>query len=386
MPTVLTDVRSTANIAQIRRTPDLAKDIELIKSADTPYLSLLRKLRRKPVVDSKVQWQEDEFVPVKDQIDGGGFVAATTVLTVDNGAYFRTGDIVMFTATGETARVTATTATTITVTRSWGATAAADASVADNAEILVLGPAIAEGGSSPPIRSTVTANVFNFIQDFRTHYGLTDELSGDVDLLTENDMQFQRTKGLKSHLRKLERSLFFGEKNEDTSVGAAPIRSMGGMKEFIVTNVKDAGGTMTEDEFNDFLEAVFEVATDEDAQGEKWVFAAPKVMSVISKFARGRLEHRTIDKLSGMAIFDYQTPHGMVHLILNKLFAESVEFAKYAFVIDLDLVWLRVMRDTHRRVGIQANDVTTEEEEHRTKMSLEVRQEAVHELIKGVTG
>ena len=389
MPTILTAVRSTASINQDRRLPDLDRNIELIKGDDAPYLTLLRKLRKKPANDPKVEWMEDEFVPPTDAINNGGaaYDSSTTDIVVDNSEYFTIGDVIQFTVSGECARITAINngTDTLTISRSWGGTAAAASGVADNAEILNLGPAIAEGASASAVKSTVEVTKFNYVQDFRTPYGLTDELADETTLRNEPDWEYQRRKAMKHHLRQIERSLWFGEKNEDTGTASAPIRSLGGMKEFITSNVKDASGTLDESEFNDFLEQAYRT-TQGDGGGAKWLFLSPIFMKVLNQFAGDKIQTVSGASRYGVGIMEYLTPWGPIKLVLCRMFSESTEYTEWGFVVDMDKVWYREMKSTYVRPNIQANDETLRKEEVRTLCSMEVRIEAAHEVIKGVTG
>jgi hypothetical protein len=388
MPTVITTQRATGNILQTRRTVDIARDIENVNVSDIPFVILSTRLRRRPVADSLVRWVEDEYLPQVDAINNGaGYAAGDTVLTVDNGNYFKPGDLVYVTRTGETVRVTATTSTTITVTRSWGAVAAA--ALVDNDELLIVGPAIAEGNSAPEPRTTLEVERQNYIQTFRTTYTLTDELGNDITLLTEGDKDYQRRKKLQEHLFGIERALFFGEKNEDLSSTSSPIRSMGGLREWITTNVTDAGGTLSQTEWNTFLESGLRRGS-----SEKWFFAAPRIMTAISGFSEAVLRTRPEDETFGVKVVDYISPHGMVHLVMHRLFSESALSAgtntesvdRKGFLVDMERIWLRVMADTFRRENIQNPDQLLVKEEYVTKLSVEVRNEKAHALLKNVTG
>jgi hypothetical protein len=364
---------------------DIAREIEITNPSAIPFVILLQRLQRRPAVDPKVRWAEDEYVPQVDAINNvGGYAAGDTVLTVDNGNYFNVGDQVTVTRTGETMRVTAQTSTTITVTRSWGPTAAA--ALVDNDELVILGPVIAEGDPAPAPRTTVSVEKFNLVQIFRTTYNLTDDLGRDVSLLTEADLDYQRRKKLQEHLISIERSLFFGEQNEDTSTSASPVRSLGGVNSFIATNVTDAGGTLDQTEWDTYLESAFRFGS-----GEKWHFGAPRQMTAISGFAKSALRVRPEDETFGVKVVDYLSPHGTVHLVLHRLFAESpgnsagLGFNAVGFTLDMAKLWLRPLLDTIRRENIQNNDELLMKEEYVTKYSLEVRNEKAHAKLKNVT-
>jgi len=68
----------------------------------------------------------------------------------------------------------------------------------------------------------------------------------------------------------------------------------------------------------------------------------------------------------------------------NDFTTASKQYGGFAFLIDLDYVKLRPMRDTRLLKGRQANDADEQDEEYLTEFSLEFAQEQAHMLIKGV--
>jgi len=109
------------------------------------------------------------------------------------------------------------------------------------------------------------------------------------------------------------------------------------------------------------------------------------VIQAINGFAGDVLRSRTEDTQFGIKTTRYVTAHGTVRLIMHRLFSESTEFEKLGFLIDPNLVWLRVMRDTHRRENIQNPDTLTQKEEYVSKLSVEFRNEGAHRILKNVT-
>jgi hypothetical protein len=345
---------------------------------------LLNRLRRRAADDPKVQWQEDEYVPQVDLVDGALPLGTETAIVVDNAAFFTPGDAVVVLASEETMLVTVVTigTNTLTVERSWGATAAA--AIADNAELLIIGPATKEGDDAPDSRTTVTANKFNFIQIFRKSYKLTRTLADNMKLLTDPDTEFQRNKKLEEQMLSIERSLFFGEKREDTATTATtedPRRSMGGIREFVTSNITTVGGALTKATFDGFLKTAFRRGS-----RNKWLFASDTVNAAISGFANAQLQTRMGEETFNLAITKYVSPHGMVNIVEEKLFAETTLTGQQAFLLDMEELWLRVMADTTRRENIQAPGETKRKEEYISEFSLEVRNEKAHSILKTVTG
>ena len=191
---------------------------------------------------------------------------------------------------------------------------------------------------------------------------------------------YQRRKKLREHNLRIEKALFFGRRAEDVSTSSAPQRSMGGAR-FYINNEDDAGGVLTKSFWNTFLKNGFK-----KGGSEKWFFGSPTVMGAISGFGDAVLRSKTEDTQFGINTMRYVSPHGTVRLIMHRMFSESTEFEKLGFLIDPDLLWMKVLRDTHRRENIQPNDVLSDKEEYVSKLSMEFRNADAHRILKGVTG
>lgn len=385
-PTILDKQRSTANVNQVRRFIDLKKEIVNLDTSDIPLVILLSQIQRKQAFDSKFRWLEDQYVPQVTKADGVQLAADTTFeVTAGTGKYFRPNDLVFVPASGEVMSVTSILVDALTVARGWGATNGVD--VQDQEEIVILGIAMEEGSGAPEIRTTVEGEVYNFIQTFKWAFELTNEWGDEVDELAEDDKAYQRQKALEEHLQRIEWQLWFGVKNEDLGDTSKPRRSTGGVNEFIVTNeldVSGGGGTLTEPDFiNLFLEPAFAKG---GSSGTKWLFAAPRVHSVISQFAAPSIRVSPDDKLFGIKIMQYESAHGTTNLIQHRRFRTFSVGQKMGFLLDMNLMALKVLRDTYRKDNIQANDNDTEKDVYITKCGLMLENEAAHARLEGVTG
>lgn len=382
--TILKDQRTTANVEQIRRFIDLDTTIERLDVGDIPLVILLDQLRRKPANDSLVQWLEDQHVPEVTTVDGAHTDSVTTIdVATGTGDYARPNDLIYVTTTGEVMLVNSTTASTMVVaTRPWAGSATA---ILDGAEILILGTAMPEGSSSPAVRSTKAAKVTNFVQNFKWAYELSVEWGEDVDQLAEDDLAYQREKALEEFFKRVELALFYGKKAEDVSDVDNPRRSLGGINEFVTTNVLDvstSGGILTEtDLIKNFIEPIMKKGS-----LEKWLFAAPRIHTVISGFAAGRLETRSTDTTFGIKVERYQSSHGVLNLINHRLFSRFVEGSKTGFALDMDRVWLRVLANVMRMENIQDNDQDRVKEQYKAKYSLQLNNEEAHGKLLGVEG
>lgn len=397
MPAMVNTARSSGNILQIKRAVDLSPEAELLNKGLTPLIMLLDKLRVRPAIDPTVRWRNDQYVPNSALLDDASpsntdpdtWAVDSAADPTTSGSYFNEGDTVLNSRTGEVMRVTAQTATTITVSRSWGSTA--QTAPADNDQLVILGTAIPEGAAAPEMRSTVSVQVTDFVQDFRHSYQLTETLSRDMKLITSPEAVEIRSKRLDEHRINQEKQLFFGEGNEDLSNTDEPIRTSSGFRERITTTETDMGGTMTEAEFLTFIEDTHQ----RGGKSNKWLFAALRPGRVISGFGLSALRLRPAETTFGVAVHEYLSSMGDINIVTARLFTELHEagipfniqnFGTWMFMIDMEKVWLRTLARTIRRDNIQNPSETRMRGEYVTKWGLEVRNERAHGIANNITG
>ncbi len=396
MPAMVNTQRSSANILQVKRTIDISPEAELLNKGLTPLVMLLDKLRSKPAVDPTVRWRNDQYVPNSALIDDAApsntdpdtWDVDSAADPTTSGSYFNIGDTVINSRTGEVMRVTAQTATSITVSRSWGSTA--QTAPADNDQLVILGTAIPEGAAAPAMRSTVSVQVTDFVQEFRHSFQLTETLSRDMKLLTTPEAVEIRAKRLEEHRISQEKQLFFGEGNEDLTNPDEPIRTSSGLRERITTTETDMGGTMTEAEFLTFIEDTHQ----RGGKSNKWLFAALRPAKVISGFGLAALRVRPLDTTFGIAVHEYVSPMGNINIVVSRLFSELHEagiafniqnFGTWMFMVDMEKIWLRPAARTMRRDNIQLPAETRHRGEYITKWAFEVRNERAHGIGNNVT-
>lgn len=163
MATALNAHESTANINTSQIVRDVADRLAYLDPNAAPFTLLTRKADTRVAESYKFEWFEKELSPKLDQVNNGaGYAAGATSIVVDNGAYFRVGDIVQVARTAEVFRVTAISSNTLTVVRAVGETSAA--AMVDNDDLFILGSAYAEGASVGTEHSHQETAVYNYTQ------------------------------------------------------------------------------------------------------------------------------------------------------------------------------------------------------------------------------
>ena len=355
-----------------RRRPDVA-----------PLTLFLREIQKKTGATAKSfkhEWAEDIDLP-DHVIVSGALTAGDTALVVDDDTaqYVGVGYLLQDQLTREVVRVTAinTSTHTLTITRSFGGTAAG--AIADNEFLTILGGAAAEGATSENTRARDRSWAHNFTQIFRNGWGVTGTLD-NTDNYAEDEMSKLQFDWGMEQKKDIERALFFGERGSDTS-GNNAIRSLGGMYEFISTSTTAFGGSVTWPLMQTASETDFEFGA-----SKKWLYAARPVASQVGNIAEDYIQNATPSSTMGVRVSMITTQHGDYMLVSHPLF-KGDENAELAFCIDPNNVAYVPLqnRDTMLRKNIQTPSADAREDEWLTEATLRRQLEMTHGLWTGIT-
>ncbi len=372
----------TGGIGSDQRKYDIGPDIHDLEPNKNPLILLTSKIGKERAVDPVFKHFEDERLPRWVQVNGE-IAADGTTFTLDTpgGTYVRAGDLLLVPSTGEVVKVTSSdSATQLTVAagnRSWGPTAAAI--IPDNERLLILGPVSAEGASTRAILSSKPGLVTNYTQIFRTPYGVTETLKATT-LWTPNQFNEEERKAGIEHSIDIERAFLFGEPREDAT-GNYPVRSTGGLRYWLQTNVQSVGGDLTWDAFNQFMRTVFRYGGT-----TKLILSSPILLGAIQRVAGGNIRIAPSDKTYGLNIGEWISPWGRVLFMNHWMIDDYYNTNGWGFCIDPSQIKYKVLRETIMKPGIQANDADKIENEFKTEVGLKVIQEKAMGIIKDVTG
>ena len=376
--TQISGLRGTGNINQDRRVVDMAKKIALLEPNAAPLTVLMKQMSGKAKVTKNPEYKNlvDELAPKWDQVNGSVANGSATTINVDNGTYFSVNDVVDVPSTGEQFLVTAISTNALTVTRGWGTTTAT--SIADNAKLRIVANASAEGDSAPTAKTETTTTITNYTQIIQTPFGVTGTQDAS-ELYGGKDMVYLAKKYGIEHKKAIESAFLLGEKKEDTT-GAQPKRFTAGLNSLVTTNVTDAGGTLTEAEFEAFMRDAFRYGS-----SRKALVASPLLISAINSWAAGKLETVSSDKTYGIDVTKYLTGHGSVNLIKHNLLEE--DYAGMGFVVDMGTIGYRFLagRDTHLKTNIQNNDSDSRKDEYLSEVGFYLTQEKANAKMTGIT-
>lgn len=407
MPTIISGQRDTLNIETGRIVKDVEAKIALLDPEISPLMTAISTIGRqylrddngmvkvagaplmkRATVSSRFEWWEDQLGTTKTAVDNvAGITSTDTTIEVDDYTIFRAGDIAWNTRTNELLEVNgAPTASPVTFRRGVGAAGVGVAMLNDD-ELIIIGNIYPEGSVSRTSSTTKEENVYNYTQITRTPFSLTRTLD-KTETYTENEWLFQKGKNGVEHLKKMERALWFSKREQGTnSVNNAdgqPKRTTGGiLNHFLNTNVTTAPSTLTEAEWESFLETALKRGS-----SMKYVFCAPRVLSVIAQFAKNKLQTRKDDRSYGLTIHEYQSPHGLIKLVRNPIFDESVNTNGHAVALDLGKMKYRYLRDSDVtfKDNIQENDRDGRKAEYLCEFGLQLQNESEMAVLKGVQG
>lgn len=397
---MITDASGTQNILSNQAVIDMSDKIYLLEPNAAPLYVLVSKLNKRVAINTTFSWIEDELNP-----SWGVFCvsAANTCTAMSANStytpYFNKGDLIKVPSTGEVMYVKWTDLTTDTTTgqicvlRAYGTSAY---NTAASASFFRIGTAFEEGspGSDLTTKSTIVTAQTNYLQIFRTSVEITKSLANTELYGTgTGDRNYQRKKKGIELMRDLERAFLFGAPKIDTtaaniSAGHAR-RTTGGIDYFISTTATDAGGVLTEVEFETFLRTIFRWGSN-----TRYLLSAPLILSVISQWAQGKLQMFPSDKSYGIAISQYVSPHGTINLVKDVLLEEggtsasSSYYGGYAYAIELEELVYRYLqnRDIQLETEIQVAGDDTYKDAYICEVGMEFHSEKKHGCLYGVTG
>ena len=381
--TVISGDLATDTINQAQRVPDMDEAIAELDPNEAPLVALTKKLRRKPAIAPKCEWLEHEPMPRFDVLSAAA-ASNATALPVTNGAYFRVGDLIRNTTTGAGYEVTATAAGNVTVGAPLGAVAAAAHSLND--EIFIVANLNSEGAGLREIKTPRLVNQSNFCEIVRHPYGVTGTEAA-TKLFGGPDLAYQKAQAAVEHMRAWEQISLVGAKSENLTTAGKPKRTAGGLLEFIQSNITNVGGALTEVTFQQFLRTGFRYGSGGAFQDTKLLLVSPLADQAIEGFARSTIKtEATHGDLFGIKMREYTSGQGTVLITREPWLADSATYKGYMFLVDLDSIEYRPLRETQHLTDRQSPDTDKMENEWLTEATFVFKHERRFAVAKGITG
>ena len=383
-----TGVITTSNQStEGRAVRDVSSIVNNLEPNKYPLVVFLNQIegRKKVTGNFKFEWLEDTVLPRYDVL-GGALTADAATMTVTNYARFIKNMLVRINKS-EIVRVTATPSTTsVAIDRAAGETSATTASSGE--QLHILGMAFEEGSSIGDILSTIKTNPYNYTQIFRTLFGRTGTAEASK-VYGETDKKYDRAKAIVEHAKDIENSFIMGERASSTSGGvdSKALRLTRGALAWISTNAQDAGGTLTEPEFDEWLRKSFRYGS-----ASKLGIFSSKMCAVVNGFAKQKLQVSVTGKKYGMDLTTYIFSGGKkVDFISHPLFENAVNtdfsgLAGTGLILYVSDMALRYMEGRYMRhdMDIVKAGTDAEQEQILSECGLELQQESKHSELTGV--
>lgn len=252
-------LRGTGNWGTDERPKNFRETIQFMSpNGNTPIFGLTSKAGKKTVDDPEFNFWIETQALVRLQVNGALGSAATTVvvdssdpsssdmsLNFGTATNLKPGDILMVepssdntTYNPEFIRVEAVDSdTSFRVTRGVGGSSAA--SIGNDAYLLLVGSAYAEGTAAPRAVSRNPTKFNNYTQIFKDAYEITGT-ADSTNARTGSAWSNDKKRKMFDHARAIELAMIFGRKNETaaSSDNGKPIRYMGGLLQLIPTSRK----------------------------------------------------------------------------------------------------------------------------------------------------
>lgn len=209
----------------------------------------------------KFEWSDiDSGTPLTTCASTINESATTLSVATGTGKMFTINDIIYNRETGESCRVTNVSTDNLTIVRGWGGSTAAAITVDD--VIVLVGNAFSEGSASPEARAYEPTEVYNYTQIFKRSVETTGtneatEHYGDV-----NKLSFQKRQEWDQFLLERARAYFVGRRAEITASDGKPLRTTGGLDQFITNNVYSKS-SLTYSNFMEFAKLAYEYGGEE---------------------------------------------------------------------------------------------------------------------------
>lgn len=343
----------------------------------TPLTVITSRIGSRTAKNTRIDWTEGEEVPHTVVVG----IDASTTLTIANWAYLRIYDTLFVPRTKEVVRVTATPSTTsVTVVRGIGDTS--EASILPTDIVQIMSPSKEEAADSSESRQVTDTNQYNYTQVIN-HFIKTSKSTLKEETFFGPKRVENQAKMWREYRIKVEKQLYFGYKSSASGT-TYNYRVMGGLVEKLATgtNVYTVPGLLTETGFDNWLDKVYSNMADATSLT---LFASPRLISVINRFAKEKIQTSPKTKEYGMNLRRYFGAVD-VDLVRCPLLSGDTTLQGWGFLLDMDRVNLAYLRNPMLLKNTYTERAEYVEDKIESELSFILSNEIAHGFIEGVTG
>lgn len=312
---------------------DFSPAIALLDPFDTPLLNGIGgdgspSIGRGPAAtEIKVEWQDETLLTPR-------CLMASTVVTADTNITLPSNDIYRFMSDdviridSELILVTgysATTADTLTITRAFGGSTAAQHgySAGSPKPVVGVGTATIEGSAPQPARTvdrTARYNLTQIIGPYQVSVTGTTQAIRKYGVTSEYDHQVGKV--VKAMGVAIEQALVYGTRYAGTqAVTGTPYRTLGGLDYWITTNV-NTSTTFTESTLLDTLQTCF----DQGGSPDRIVLGSANKRTASAFTSSGSIQVMRPDTQRGVVVDQFISDFGAAALLLDRWVRKSDVF------------------------------------------------------------
>lgn len=299
-------LRGTGDFGVDERPKDFREMILFLEpNGDSPIFGLSSKARKRTVTDPEYNWWDEPNDQVRLQVNGA-VATGGTLITVDSAdpdattldanwglaTHLKPGDQLLVEPTADNATFSAEVLTvqqvlsTTQFVANRGAQGTTQAAIGDNAFLLLISSAYAEGTAAPEAVSRNPIKYLNYVQIFKDSY----EITGTVEstrFRTGNPWSNDKKRKMFDHSRAIEWSFLFGRKSEVVGQNGKMLRTTDGLLPQIPASRKKifAAGTSTGRlTFDNFLLGVYRSFEHSSPAGdERIMFCGNVALNALNK-------------------------------------------------------------------------------------------------------
>lgn len=374
---------------------DVANDMVLLEPDTTPLLVLTTNTKRKKGAKApKFEWVEDKEVTFWAQANGTtDYASNSTQIAVADSSIFLPRDVFTVpkanssSAAEEVCIVSSIAGNTLTIVRGIGG-AGAD-TISATGSIRIISGAFLENDSLPTGRYQTKTTQTSACQIFRTAVAISGtQQATEIYGAPQGEETYQIAKALIRHKAEIEAAGLWSRYSETT--GTQSQWTTMGLKARIATYVTDAATTLTLTNFNTFSETAFRYGAK-----KKLFLAAPKVLSALNYFSQNRLLTHNEDKVFGVMLQSFLSPHGTFMLTRNFRMENGIAglngYGDEAYCVDVESIGIRylngngISRDTKLYRDVIKDGTDGTRNEVRSQLGWEIRHELRHARMFGVS-
>jgi len=398
----LAGIRGTGDWGTDERPKDFRESILFYNPNGTaPIFALTGKAGKKTVTDPQFFWWSEPNTLWRSvtSLGGGSLAAGDTTFTIastdptsttpgaswSTATHLKSGDLIRIEPTAdvpgfsqEIVQVdTVLSDTQFTAIR--GAAGTTPGTIADATGLSLIGSAFAEGTGAPRAVSRNPIKYTNFTQIFKDTYELTGTVT-ETFARTGDPWSNDKKRKMFDHARAIEEAILYSVPSETTGTNGKPLRTMGGLRNFIPTNatpntaitnttVWTVGGTVATNtpptpttvfSILDAIEPVFDIDT--EGGDTRIMFAGNQAIVELNKILQAstnlRINFSEEIRIYGLDFKELILPRGRILIRSHPLLSRHPLYKRSGFIVDFASVKYVALkgRDTRTRDDVQLKD------------------------------